>query len=653
MVFLLTVLFLFSRILYLLFSCADLSHEEFLRGTIAKELIEGLKIPFFDHMPDHYQGGALVYGVFTVPFFLLFGKSVFSLRLTAILFQYGAFITWYSFMKCFFGSRPALYTAFLYLLPPPWLTLFSTFANGSHAESLFFTAFGLFFLFRILYEKRSPIKDAVWLGLLSGFGTYFSYTTFASVVSFILFWGYEDRNVFRKKEFFCFILFFLIGFSPWIFYNVSHPFKGMEPVRIGFVYPYPERLFIIPFRFLKLATLKVLGVLSFNYRQGVDYYHPHLTPLNFIYYVALLSSFFFLYRYGKEDRKRHFFFLFPLVYLSLASISRFVMDTYVNRYFIPLFPFFFATLALGLSHLESRPGNFGKVSFVALILLLAMGAKGEANLLSMKDFKLSLKYQGYSYDGLGWALSYRHFKDFERASYLGKRLAGDLSDSERLAFYHGLSHFEFDVKQPEDLKKYLSWVKTLDEKYQPFFLKEMGYWWGASEGHSLETIGDGMGVFNQEEQPYFIEGFMSSFEFSEVKPESIFGYALRERMKLSPSNQKALVYGLGKVAWQISSPEKWLSPGLLPYYYRGVGAHLATLYHPLYREWPFPPEQKFKEMDPKWQEAIYWGAGFEVPLHYEDPFEYERMTEGISPHYRSFFKQGLSDRFSGGGRNTW
>ena len=108
MIVLLTFIFLSSRILHLLFCFPEPSTEELLRGSIAKALIGGLQIPFFDYAADHYSGGSLVYGACTVPLFLLFGKSVFVLRLTALLFQYGAFLMWFIFMKRFFGERPAL-----------------------------------------------------------------------------------------------------------------------------------------------------------------------------------------------------------------------------------------------------------------------------------------------------------------------------------------------------------------------------------------------------------------------------------------------------------------------------------------------------------------------------------------------------------------
>ena len=391
----LSLFFLLSRILLLLFRFQNYyptyPSEDLPFGTLSKELIEGLKLPFLEYAVNHYHGGAFVYGVLTVPFFLLFGKNVFALRLTALFFQYGAFILWYLFIKRFFGKKAALYTALLYLCSPPWLTLYAMFANGCHPESLFFTILGLFLLYKILYEKNNSLRNSVLLGLVCGFGTYFTYGVLVSTVSFMLFWIHEDYQVLRKKEGLFFPLSFLIGFSPWVVYNSLHQFHGMDV----FKSPYEPQLVMIPFRFLKLATFKILAMLSFNYRETPHLYKPHITFLNALYYAAVLFSYGILYQFERNNKKTRFFFFFPLLYLAVASMSPFLSETYFPRYLVPLFPFFFAVIALGLSRLGSLSRNLQRVSVLILVLLLAMGVKGELNLVALKDFKLCLRYRGY------------------------------------------------------------------------------------------------------------------------------------------------------------------------------------------------------------------------------------------------------------------
>jgi len=665
---LLSLLFLLSRVLHLLFCFFPrLFPDELLIGTIAKELMEGPKISFFDYVESHDMGGSFIYALCTVPFFHLFGKSVFSLRITSLLFQCSSFITWYFFMRKFFGKRAAFYTASLYLLPPAWFTLYAMYALGAHADSLFFTILGLFFLYRILYENLFPKKYAICLGLVCGFGTYYIYTTFVSVVGFFLFWFSQDRRLFQKKELYLFFLFFLIGFSPWFFYNIPYHFQGIEFITRAFVTSPQGQIFSIPHRFLKFVTLKILGMFSFNYKKG-NQYHPHITLLNCIYGVVLLFSYGLLYRFERKNPKSHFFFLFPLFYLSVASFSRLEVNTFVNRYFIPLYPFFFATLGLGLHHLGTFSRNLKRLSIGLLLLLMAMGLIGELNLLSPKDAFLALKYQGYSYNELGWAISYRYPDNPKRILELGKKVAVALPFPEQLAFYHGLSNFEFHIQEPRDFQHYLPWIKEFDNAFQPFFLREMGRILGLSEGNFSERIGAITKLLDKEDQPYLIEGLVTSLypPFSHMKPDPMLRYALGHLKGLSLKNRGTLVYALGKLSWGSSyaasflekiERRKELEPqfpeNLLSFYYQGVGALLTESYDPLFREWSFSLTQGLKGLNPRYQEFIFWGAGFEAPLHYEDPYEYERMKASIPLKFQHSFEQGLKDRFAWGGRNLW
>src|SRR3989441_13205185 len=61
------LLFVASRLLYV--GLIDPSHlfawpagEELYRGTIAQELVTGLKLPFTEYRADNYSGGSLVIG---------------------------------------------------------------------------------------------------------------------------------------------------------------------------------------------------------------------------------------------------------------------------------------------------------------------------------------------------------------------------------------------------------------------------------------------------------------------------------------------------------------------------------------------------------------------------------------------------------------
>ena len=134
----------------------------------------------------------------------------------------------------------------------------------------------------------------------------------------------------------------------------------------------------------------------------------------------------------------------------------------------------------------------------------------------------------------------------------------------------------------------------------------------------------------------------------------------------SLQNRKVLAFALGRISWREAIDaslieklkrhrrlEGYFPRELLPFYYQGVGGLLAENYDLFSGEWPPSFLRALRGVDPEWQKAIYWGAGFETPLHYEDPYEYERMVAGIPVKFKKTFQRGLQDRFKWGGRHLW
>jgi hypothetical protein len=138
----LLLLFVASRLLYLVL--IDPGHlvlyggEELYRGVIAQELTTGLKLPFIEYRADNYSGGSLVIGVLAAGFFVLFGSTVFSLKLAPLLLFTLALVFWYWTIQRAAGERVAGYFALLFCFSPPQFTAHSVTAMGFHSESIFF-----------------------------------------------------------------------------------------------------------------------------------------------------------------------------------------------------------------------------------------------------------------------------------------------------------------------------------------------------------------------------------------------------------------------------------------------------------------------------------------------------------------------------------
>src|SRR3989475_7998281 len=172
------LLFVASRLLYLMLinpSYLNYMGEELYRGTIAQELVTGLKIPFTEYRADNYSGGSLVIGALAAGFFFLFGSTVFALKLAPLLIFTLALVFWYWTLQRYAGERVAGYFAVLFCFSPPLLTATSVATLGTHSESLLFSSLTVFLLFRMLSEEKPSLAYPVLLGFTAGLGLSFAY----------------------------------------------------------------------------------------------------------------------------------------------------------------------------------------------------------------------------------------------------------------------------------------------------------------------------------------------------------------------------------------------------------------------------------------------------------------------------------------------
>src|SRR3989442_8599555 len=227
----LLLLFVASRLLYLvllnpsyLFTYLG---EELYRGTIAQKLVTVLTMPFTEYRADNYARGSLVIRALAAGFFVLFGPTLFALKLAPLLVYTLALLFWYWTIQRKAGERVARFFAVLFCFSPPLLTAYSVAALGTYSESIVFSALTVFLLFKMLSEEKpSPAVPAL-LGLTAGVGLWFCYTYGLTLLALLGFWLWHDKGALRRPRFAWFALGFLMGFSPWIVINVQTHFAGL------------------------------------------------------------------------------------------------------------------------------------------------------------------------------------------------------------------------------------------------------------------------------------------------------------------------------------------------------------------------------------------------------------------------------------------
>src|SRR5438132_6389925 len=163
------LLFVASRLLYLLL--IDPSHllthpgDELYVGTIAQELVTGPTLPFTEYRGSNWMLGTLVMGALTSGFFLLFGPTLFALKLASLLVFTLALAFWYWTIQRAAGERVAGYFAMLFCFSPPLVTAYSVATLGDHADSILFSALTVLLFFRMLSEDKPSPAYPMLLGL--------------------------------------------------------------------------------------------------------------------------------------------------------------------------------------------------------------------------------------------------------------------------------------------------------------------------------------------------------------------------------------------------------------------------------------------------------------------------------------------------------
>src|SRR2546425_12540884 len=224
------LLFVASRLLYVVlihpgYVPPQLGDELYV-GTIAQELVTGLTLPFPEYRTNNFALGTLVIGALAAGFFLLFGPTLFALKLAALLVSTLALAFWYSTLQRAAGERVACYFALLFCFSPPLLTAYSVAALGDHAQSILFSALTVLLLFRMLsQEKPSPAVPAL-LGLTAGVGLWFAYIYGLTLLATLGFWLWHDKGKFWRPPVLWFALGFVVGFSPWLVINMQTHFAG-------------------------------------------------------------------------------------------------------------------------------------------------------------------------------------------------------------------------------------------------------------------------------------------------------------------------------------------------------------------------------------------------------------------------------------------
>lgn len=228
--------------------------EEDHRWASAHELLEGARRPLLDYQADHYQGGSLVLVLMVAAVFRVFGESLLGLKLVAMFFAAATLAALYVLGRREFGRWVGPLAAGAYLTGPPLLAFSGLVGMGSHGESALFSLAQIAIFLGLLSGGRHTPAAWAALGVVSGLGIWFCYTSGLSLAACGLTWLILERLP-RPKELFAAIGGALLGLLPWFVYNLQHDFVGLTRLAEIFGGGHPIDAWMPHDRWMKLWLL--------------------------------------------------------------------------------------------------------------------------------------------------------------------------------------------------------------------------------------------------------------------------------------------------------------------------------------------------------------------------------------------------------------
>ncbi len=205
--------------------------EEQHRGNIAQEVLRGPLLDIQDYHHAHNVGGSLVIGLLAVPFVAVLGDSVLAVRLPTVLMHATAVFLLFRLLARWRSRRAAWIGASFFAIAPPGYAVLSVTAWGTHLENNTFVLAALW-VFLDLQERlrsgESVRARGFLLGLLSGFACYFGYSFAVALLVLAIVAFLRDRLFFARVWFAWALLGGVIGFLPWLRYNLQHKFAALS-----------------------------------------------------------------------------------------------------------------------------------------------------------------------------------------------------------------------------------------------------------------------------------------------------------------------------------------------------------------------------------------------------------------------------------------
>lgn len=149
--------------------------EELEKGAAAKAMLDGLDVPHHQLAYHYYEGGGFVASHLAAVSYLLVGQNLLAHKLVAVGFQVAILLAGCRLAQSLFGARSGLWFGLLFIFGPEAYQKLGLINVGVHFEGCLFQLGVLGVGARILIGKDVRPRQYLLLGLVTGFGLFYSY----------------------------------------------------------------------------------------------------------------------------------------------------------------------------------------------------------------------------------------------------------------------------------------------------------------------------------------------------------------------------------------------------------------------------------------------------------------------------------------------
>lgn len=608
--------FFFLLLLYCLFRIPILlSHydpflDELDRGAIAVELLEGNPLPFWAYSTQAYAGGTFFTGLYTAPFFALFGKSLMVAKLVPFCFHLLTLLAWFLILRSYFSSKQIFWVLLFLVLSPPGITQYMLTNRGLYFDAILWMASSLLLFREFLEGKLSEIKAGILLGLLGGITSWLMLPNFliGFVILIYLAWM-KDKSINKRIFYSIYTSAFVIGFSPWVYTNWKLNWQAFDligemthiPLTLSYFFRKVEWIF----RYC-LPSLFQFGTLP----KFADGFLTKVFTLSYLFsLVFLMVNWRWVIRQWRQPLNLvSLGLVFQILLLGLTVVGAGAIKEY---YLFPLVPF----VGINFVAVGIRFGQWGGwrkragISFAALFL--AAGVFGNARLVDWNQMGSTRLIQGYSYaQWLGHLPILQEVRNFSGYREMFVRFVSGHPPKVQRIFYQTIPKDSFAFSSETSLQNALDFIIKTDAGFQPILFEKLGFQWGLDHPFDPQRWEDFLKQRDWDEPAFLAlhRGAVQSLGILEDEQE-------KKRRSLAwcefvPEKAKGACYeGLG---WMGINPEDLKNHPITPHdlfsFFKGHGYHLAGIF----RHEPLSLVASLRALSPSEREGVLLGIQEEI-----------------------------------------